>query len=171
MEVKDERVDNLAEEGTLEKAQGAVEVRNITKLVGAEKERLKLESLLVKRAQFIGSTIGDELADTAAFTAESAIGGGGFVREKPKVVGFGKELAEMYGIGAKFDETAELNSENSRFASAVDSELIPATVRSRKGGVSGWKTADQLKEAKPEDLEKKAKTVNRSKLVYSGISA
>lgn len=37
-----------------------------------------------------------------------------------KVIGFGKEYAELYGLGGKFDEAEEEQNKVSRFHSEID---------------------------------------------------
>lgn len=158
---EEKRNDDLAEEGTIEQAMGGVEVRKAFVLVGAEKERQLLQDLLIRRENFIGS---------------KGLEGGEEEGEKEngdwkKVVGFGKEYAELYGLGGKFDEEAELNAENTRFTTEIqDITAVPITVRAHKGAKT-WATGGVITEEDEGKLEIKAKKAKRSKLAYSGISA
>ena len=113
---------------------------------------------------------------------------------KPTVLGFGRQYAELYGIGQSYDMTHELSTENQRFSKQVDDETVPAVIRDRiarmnaksaataAGGGKGlvkthtsksllWKGSEELAASDPAQLELIAKKVNRSKLVYSGISS
>lgn len=81
---EEKRADELAEEGTFEAAAGRVEVKKISILVGAEEERKKLEELLIRREKF---TSGSKNSNDP-------------IRKKvSNVIGFGKEYAELYGLG------------------------------------------------------------------------
>jgi hypothetical protein len=160
----EEREDVLAEEGTFEKAMGAVEVKKVYMLVGAESERTQLAELLARRAKFIGSEpLVDEEEET---TAE----GGKKPSSRSKVVGFGREYAELYGLGGKFDETAEVDAENARFAKGAVESAVPAAVRAHKGNKT-WATGGAIVEEDAAVLERKAQRVKRNRLAYSGISA
>jgi hypothetical protein len=136
---------------------------------------------------------------------------------KARVIGFGKQMAELYGVGEKYDAAADLTEDNTRFADEADEAELPAVVRARAqriakekqkyggnaagagGGAVGekrvgadvdaevgaekglngdgngkmrgqWISGTAL-ENDPGKLEQRAKKVNRSKLVYSGLSA
>jgi len=158
------RDDVLAEEGTFEKMSGAVEIKKVYVLVGAEVERQQLERLLLQRSKFVGSAI-----DESEETFSDSING---VKQKgkSKVVGFGKEYATLYGLGEKFDESNEFLQGNSRFEGKVDSEETPAAVKARIGN-RGWESALYTTEEDLKKLELKAKKIKRSKLAYSGISS
>lgn len=165
----EERADTLAEEGTVEMAAGGVEIKKVYMLVGAEEERKQLEQLLIRRAKFIGS---EPIVDDADEVDETGVG---VVRKasskRPKVVGFGKEYAELYGLGGKFDESAEYSAENSRFAQGLsDQAALPKAVRSHKG-TKNWATGAPIAEEDAAVLEKNAKKLRRTRLAYSGISA
>jgi len=173
----EERADTLAEEGTVEMAAGGVEIKKVYMLVGAEEERRQLEKLLIRRAKFIGS---EPIADEADESEESqgvegTTNAAAAVRKsstkRTKVVGFGKEYAELYGLGGKFDESAEYNTENSRFAQGLaDETALPKAVRAHKGTKS-WATGAPIAEENAAVLEKNAKRLRRTRLAYSGISA
>lgn len=152
----EERKDELAEEGTFEKAMGAKEVKKVYILVGAEQERQQLEKLLRQRAKFIGSEPMEE--------DDSAKRGG--------VVGFGKEYAELYGLGEKFDWNAEFSAQNSRFEGKLaDAAAVPKAIRARRNVKAGWATGESMETEKQEVLERRAQKAKRNKLAYSGISA
>lgn len=162
-EVKAEnREDHFAEEGTIEKALGGKEIRTTSMVVGAEEERKHLAALLLQRAQFTGSLI-DE--DIHAIEDDSV----NISKKGKKVIGFGKQYAEIYGIGDKFDEREEEEAENARFKQAANLEDVPIAVRMKKGA-SLWATGEKMEES-AEQLEKRAKRIKRTKLAYSGISA
>jgi uncharacterized protein YukE len=147
--VEKQREDLLAEKGTVEAAVGGREVVKVARLVGAESERKHLEALLAQRAELTG---GQDVS---------------LLQESTKVKGFGREFAALYGIGSAFDESADASADNNRFKEKVDESEIPTVIRSR-GKAKQWNqnlTQDNQK------LEAMAKKVNRSKLVYSGISA
>lgn len=158
------REDQLAEEGTIESALGGKEIRTTAMVVGAEEERKQLAALLLQRAQFTGSLTDDDLQHIDEDPAQSATNNKG-----KKVIGFGKQYAEIYGIGGKFDETVEDVQENARFHESANVEEVPLAVRMKKGGKS-WAAGDKMEET-AEQLEKRAKKIKRSKLAYSGISA
>ncbi len=144
-----EREDVNAEEGTFEAAAGGKEVKKVSVLVGAEKERLRLNELLKKKASFVGM---DD-----------------FEKEKQsRAVGFGRDIATLYGVGNAFEETADAVEENERFVAKLDHSKLSSVVRAK--GAKGWTTTEDL-EHDPAKLEKIAKKAKRSKLVYSGISA
>ena len=122
------RDDGLAEEGTVEAAAGGKEMKKVSMVVGAEEERQQLQNLLIRRAKFTGSTLFDdeeeeEGEDGNKENASSANSGArsvnGASTQKPwkahtkkvkkRVIGFGKEYAELYGLGGKFDESEEVS--------------------------------------------------------------
>lgn len=172
----EERADTLAEEGTVEMAAGGVEIKKVYMLVGAEEERRQLEKLLIRRAKFIGSEpIADETEESDEPQGVEGSTGAAVVRKpstkRSKVVGFGKEYAELYGLGGKFDESAEYSTENSRFAQGLSDETaLPRAVRAHKGTKS-WATGAPIAEENAAVLEKNAKRLRRTRLAYSGISA
>lgn len=142
--IQEKRSDPLAEEGTVEAAQGGVEKRNVTVLVGAEEERSRLDELIQQRADLTGS----EYVQRAFQT---------------KVIGFGKQGTKY---GQEFNPNEELKAENERFQEKVAMESVPTVVRARG---KEWKMGKDL-EISQEVLEKKAFTMKRNKLVYSGLS-
>lgn len=80
--------------------EGGKEIRNISVLAGAEKERKALEELLRRRAEFTGRPLDGFLADanpTSTSAATSDVG-----KKGKKVVGFGKDSAVIYGFGKLF---------------------------------------------------------------------
>ena len=156
------RMDSLAETNTVEAAVGGREVKKVATLIGAEAERKQLEELLVRRAAFTGIDLGGRSLVVEGDDAMAST-----LRRRKKVVGFGAK-SFFYGLGEAYDQDEDLNQGNERFSAAVDEELLPAVVKA-KGGRQ-WTKPEDLEEA-PEMLEARAKKVNRSKLVYSGISA
>ena len=138
------RQDVNAEEGTVEMANAGLEIRKVTKLIGAEKERKQLELLLQRRDQFTGKFTIDEI-NTQINT---------------KTIGFGKEMAELYNIGQKYDINLE-NEENERFEENVSKEKIPTAV------IKEWKVETNIDS---KVLETKAMKVKRNKLTYAGLS-
>mmetsp|Transcript_25872 Transcript_25872/g.43132 ORF Transcript_25872/g.43132 Transcript_25872/m.43132 type:complete len:889 (+) Transcript_25872:106-2772(+) len=164
------RADELAEEGTFEKMSGAMEVKKVSVLVGAENERQQLEALLIQRAKFIGSEPIAEEGEEEDGEGQVAAGGTKAFSRK-KVVGFGKEMAELYGLGGKFDENAEFEAENTRFAGAAEESALPAVVKAKKGAKIGWATGVPLEEEDAAVLERKARRIKRNRLAYSGISS
>lgn len=146
--VEERRKDELAEEGTVEAAVGGVERRVVTVLTGAEEERARLDELIKKRAELTGSEI----------VAKAY---------KSNVVGFGAKYGKKYTYGSKYDAEADLKSENVRFLEKTAMEKVPVVVRSRG---KEWKMGKEL-ESDSKELERKAKTAKRNKLVYSGISS
>jgi hypothetical protein len=175
------RDDLLAEEGTFEKMSGAVEIKKVYVLVGAEIERQQLERLLLQRAKFVGSSVDDDDDDddddhdTEGTMLDNSVVDGMKQKGKGKgkskvVVGFGKDYATLYGLGEKFDESNELLQGNSRFEGQVDAEETPAAVKALIGN-RGWESALYTSAEDLKKLELKAKKIKRSKLAYSGISA
>lgn len=168
--IEEVRTDSLAEANTLEAAIGGREVKKVSQLVGAETERKLLETLLIRRASFTGSSSLEDLAisgdgDKAAASSLSTCS---FANEKrKKVVGFGSK-SFFYGLGEAFDASQDAATENERFSSSVDVNALSSVVR--KKGSKGWTKTEELQES-AEKLEARAKKINRSKLVYSGISA
>jgi len=107
---EEKRSDFLAEEGTLEaQGFGGVEVWKTTVLVGAEEDRKLLHSLLLKKSQLSGSTVGESAAGPS-------FGGN---------VGFGK--AHEYGMGNKFSLDQE--KENYRFNEKPQEKFVPVAVK------------------------------------------
>lgn len=156
--VEEQRGDSRAEEGTMEsQGFGGVEIKKITILVGAEKDRMELTELLKERADLTGTTLESEIGG-------SKYGGG---------VGFGNK---GYGFGEQFEVAADDSATNYRFKENVDTEELPEVLKTR-GKVAGWKAGSatdesgRLSEAEAKRIEKKAKTVNRQKMSYAGISA
>lgn len=149
------RTDVLAEEGTWEKASGATEVMKVSVVTGAEKERHQLDALLSQRAGLLGST--------ALLPEETE---GNTPQHSKKVIGFGKEYAELYGIGSKYDAEQEEELENGRFKATATLEELPSVLRGKKNVKLGWAMGETK-----ETEEQKKKRVNRNKLAYSGISA
>lgn len=141
--IEEKRQDILAEEGTVESGQGGIEKRYITILTGAESERNRLDDLIRQRAELTGSDYVQQAYQT-------------------KVIGFGKTTK----YGKKYNPNEEEVLENERFLEKVSAENVPVVVRT-KG--KKWKMGKDL-EVAPEVLEKKALTVKRNKLVYSGLS-
>ena len=81
---------------------GGKEIRNISVLVGAEKERKALEELLHRRAEFTGRPLDGFLIDATSSlsaTVTSTLDGG---KKARRVVGFGKDSAITYGFGKIF---------------------------------------------------------------------
>ncbi|KAL7553123.1 hypothetical protein ACHAWF_016378 [Thalassiosira exigua] len=95
-----------------EKAQGfgGVEVRKTTVLVGAEEDRKLLHSLLLKKAQLSGSTIGEIIS---------------LDHDSSGNIGFGK--AHEYGLGSKFSQDDD--KENYRFNEAPKEDFVPKAVK------------------------------------------
>ena len=88
-----------------------------------------------------------------------------------KIVGFGRQYAELYGIGGGFDESLELNNNNTRFQQSVtDTTVVPKSVLLSKGN-KNWATGASIQESDTTVLEQKAQKVKRNRLAYSGISA
>lgn len=152
------------------------EVKKVSKLVGAEAERVVLEGLLQKRAQFAGLSVEDSdgvdieaAIDSAYSSASNGLGGEGKGKAYSKrsaVIGFGKEFAELYNIGSKYDADEDMQQENSRFVMHVAAQSVPEAVRKRG---KKWVVGEEIEE-KPEALEAKAMKINRTKLRYAGIS-
>jgi len=125
------RTDALAEAGTVEAAAGGMEVKKVTYLTGAENERRQLEKLLLRRADFTGQPLSTDPAEAPATAgAAGAAAGAGhdggakpWKKRAPRVVGFGKELAEVYGLGARFDEQQDAVEGNERFRDKV--KIVP----------------------------------------------
>lgn len=145
------QADLLAEEGSLEATQGGIEVKKVTVLVGAEKERKLLEQLLTDRLRLTGVA-----GDKVELVGELKYG----------KVGFGGKYAEQYGLGKNYDMDDDLRVENERFAAAVDPEAMPAVLRVRaKQWIQSMDTAEKH-EQKIKKLDKR-----RNRLVYSGMSS
>ena len=156
--IDEERKDNLAEEGTIEATQGGKEIKKVTVLVGAEKERKQLEKLLLDRLKLIGCQ--DDSDDTLELVGNLKYGS----------IAFGANKGD-YNLGKKFDVDEDA-SQNQRFNEAVDEDNIPAVLRA--GGALKMKKSAQWKNEKDnEEIEKRriAKfEKKRAKLVYSGMS-
>jgi hypothetical protein len=176
-DIEKKRSDINAEEGTLEAAIGGVEIIKMSVLVGAEIERKELENLLRQRSQFTG---GNDFEDEDVNDHDIIDGNENINlssnnvkknKKGKKTVGFGKG-AELYGLGEKFDVDIDAETQNNRFAENVNEEELPEIIRlkSKNGKSKQWRTADKL-DTDGKKLEETAKKVNRSKLVYSGISA
>jgi len=148
------RTDQLAEENTFEAAVGGKEIQKISVLVGAETERKQLEELLVKRSKFTGEKV--VIEDNMTDISDSKV-------KKSKIISFGKGFAQAYGFGDEYRE--EDDKENNRFVDRVVDTELPKVIKER--GAKQWSVAP----VDAKKLEEKAKKVNRSKLVYSGISA
>jgi kinesin family protein 5 len=162
---EERRTDGLAEAGTVEAAIGGLEVKKVVFLVGAEKERQALEKLLHRRAEFTGQSFeGEEVGGSGSGSGSgSGVAEGDKPWRKKKVMGFGKELAEVYGLGSKFDEQADGDEEIDRFEAKVADDVLPAMVRAKGGKQWLAGPVDQKK------LAERAKKVNRSRLNYSGM--
>jgi hypothetical protein len=148
------RADALAEDGTLEKALGGTEVIKKYIVLGAEAERRELGELLIQRMQFTG--------------AMAATG-----KEK-MAMAFGKQYAELYGLGGQFDASAEETHENARFTVITEDAALPTVIRQKKGATTSWAVGEMVQ--KEEDGEQFARGLRkankkRNKLAYSGISA
>lgn len=144
-EKTENRIDALAENGTVEAALGGKEVKKVYIVVGAEEERIRLELLLRKRAELTGSDF----------------------KVKTKSVAFGKESLYKSQFGEAYNPDNDLKTSNLRFEDNVDLSDLPTAVKSRKSGRRGWRVAP----ASQSKLEQVAKRVDRNKLRYSGISA
>ena len=158
-------------------------MRKVTKLVGAEAERRRLDELLQKRAQFAGFRI-DEDDDTSSSSSSSSASSAGRTFNTaeelaaaaseparagavPAVTGFGRELAELYGLGRRYDADRYAAEPLSRFDARVASwQSVPAAVRARG---RQWAVGEEIAED-PAKLEARAKRVNRTKLRYAGVS-
>ena len=83
---------------------GGKEIRNISVLVGAEKERKALEELLRRRAEFTGRPLDGFLTDATATSTSTASASftTDVVKKGKKIVGFGKDSAIIYGFGKSF---------------------------------------------------------------------
>ena len=142
------REDIHATEGTFDTA-FAKEVIRVTVLRGAEQERKQLEELLRKRYELTGRSLDEILSGSH------------------NVLGFGKDYAEAYGIGKKYDMERDFETENARFERRVDLDSLPKAVKEKK---ATWKSGDEL-ETDSKKLEEEADKAKRSRLVYAGISA
>ena len=93
-------------------------------------------------------------------------------KQQKRVVGFGSQYAELYGLGSKYDFEQDLVAQNERFEDKVDEELMPALIRSKKvRGAKPWLSASQLSAVDQTKLAERAKKVNRTRLNYAGMSA
>ena len=172
--VEEKRTDALAEAGTFEAAIGGVEVKKVSVLLGAEKERLELESLLRKRSKLTGSEhdkIDDDdddnnnnsNEDESLLSADKLKSKSSHVR----VNAFGGKYAAQLGFGSAYDVSSE-QALNPRFSHKTDASAIPTVIKARG---KEWRGMDELLKVDQKELEKKAKTVKRNKLVYAGMSA
>lgn len=183
-EVRQEvREDVLAEDNTVESAQGRKEVKNVSVLVGAENERRLLVQLLNRKASLSSSSSSSTLNNNKksySVSNYSSINDGGVNTDSnmsayssnasnsnSSVVGFGKAYAGVYGLGSEYDPAAESQQLNERFTDAVSESLVPQRVKAK--GVAGWAAGEALA-VDAAVLEQKAKTIKRNKLVYSGLS-
>ena len=139
---EERRTDDLAEEGTFEASAGGVEVKKVFYLTGAETERRALEKLLLRRAEFTGQSLDAnakvDASDQSGWRDSASSGdhppaSGQGLGPKKAVIGFGKEMAEVYGLGSRFDERVDGEQENERFQTNVDEQELPAVVKSRGG--------------------------------------
>jgi len=135
---------------------GGVEVMKVTVLVGAEKERKELEQLLRQRAVFTGQKFVDEDEKN-----EDNVGTNSVPRNLNKTVAFGRQYAEVYGLGKDVNNSADTETEK-RFLEKCSEEELPTVVRSRAKGHKHWDSTVDSKDIKR--FEKK-----RGKLVYSGL--
>ena len=172
--VEEKRTDALAEAGTFEAAIGGVEVKKVSVLIGAEKERLQLESLLRRRSKLTGSERDkidddDNYNDKERGDKEALLGKENSKNKSSnsRVNAFGGKYAAQLGFGAAYDVSSEQEL-NARFSNKTDASAIPIVIKSRG---KEWKGMDELLKVDPKELEKKAKTVKRNKLVYAGMSA
>mmetsp|Transcript_28101 Transcript_28101/g.47512 ORF Transcript_28101/g.47512 Transcript_28101/m.47512 type:complete len:759 (+) Transcript_28101:73-2349(+) len=145
--VEEHRVDELAEEGTME-ASLNVERKLVTVLRGAEAERSKLNDLLLQRAELTGSDAVAAVLNTSGIST------------------FGGRYDKNLDYGVKYDADKDMTEDNSRFLKKIDKSNVAAVVRA-KG--AEWRTGEDL-DISPEALERKAKLVKRNRLVYSGLS-
>jgi len=175
----EERVDALAEKGTFEAAIGGMELKKVTVLVGAEKERVQLEKMLRKRAELTGSErdIKELGADAAEEDFDKENGSKSSpskkkINKKKPIAFGGKYLADSYNLGHVFSDILDGKEDNTRFKKEVETDYIPAVIKAKgKDGTGAqWKTSDELLKVDPKELERKAKVVRRNKLVYSGMS-
>lgn len=132
----------------MEAGQGGKEFKKVSVLLGAEEERKLLVQLLNKKASITASQVTSNLKLIAAHS-------------KSKVIGFGKQYADVYDIGSEFDPEADTHNE--RFADDVEESLVPERVRAR--GLKQWSSSTAGSAAGA--TEKKA---NRHKLGYAGLS-
>lgn len=160
------REDELAEDGTIEKALGGQEIIKRTVVVGAEEERRQLALLLQQRLDFVGTSMSTGEESTSSASASVSV--------PAASTAFGKQYAEIYGFGGTFDENAEAVRENERFAEVVaNPETVPWAVRRlRKNRGSAWATGGRIDES-PQAFQQGVQRANkiRAKLAYSGLSA
>jgi hypothetical protein len=155
-EIKENKlIDILAEEGTIEKAMGGAEIKKVAMVVGAEEERKRLSQLLLQKEQLFGKS----------FITPVEIG----KQTKKPVLGFGKEYAEIYDFGAKYDEKVDEIIDNSRFEGKISMEELPEVMKQRRSKKLAWAAGEMIDESN-EILEKKAQKVKRNKLAFSGLS-
>lgn len=147
-------------------------------LTGAETERRALEKLLLRRAEFTGQSLDANAKmdaidhsgwrDANSSEDHSLAPAHGPGTKKAVVIGFGKEMAEVYGLGSRFDERMDGEQENERFQTKVDDHELPAVVKSRGGKQWLGSASDSLK-IDPKKLAERAKKANRTKMVYAGM--
>jgi hypothetical protein len=145
VERTEQRVDALAEQGTMEAAIGGVETKKVYVVMGAEEERIRLEELLLRKAELTGSAF----------------------KLKTKSVAFGKESLYKSQFGDTYNPDDDLKTANVRFEDGADLTSVPLSVRARKSGRQGWRVSA----SDPTKIEQLAKKVDRQKLRYSGLSA
>lgn len=185
--VEERRVDELAEEGTMEASIG-VERKLVTVLRGAEQERAQLNgkekmvegelsdlfmSFLVQFTTWLSCFysnycvlyhIAALLLQRAELTGSESLTA---VLTASSVSNtFGGNYDKNLSYGVKYDPEKEFTTDNSRFLQKIDAKHLSAVVRA-KG--AEWKTGDDL-DISPEELERKAKVIKRQRLVYSGLS-
>jgi len=148
--IDEKRKDELAEEGTLEANQGAIEIKKVTVLVGAEKERKDLEILLLEKLRLTG------VADENTLNVLSG-------KSKYGSLGFGGQYAEQYGLGKAYDMNNEFENHNERFKETVPVESLPEVIRNKKN--NQWVAISNEDTGINKVFNKK-----RNKLVYSGLS-
>ena len=108
------------------------------------------------------------LVDGASRGATAAVVG----RPHKRVVGFGSQFAELYGLGSRYDFESDLTSENARFEDKVSEEMMPELIRSKKvRGAKPWLSASQLNSVDQKKLAERAKKINRTRLNYAGMSS
>lgn len=153
-EVREEqRIDPLAQSNSLEmEGFGGIETRKTTVLVGAEKERKRLEHLIRKKSELTGTPLNHNFGG-------HSYGGS---------IGFG--VAFKYGLGKKKDDHPDDN--NSRFQQVLSESDIPDAVK-KSGGKQGWKQhiSQENDSSNDEEVRRIKVMKKKSTLAYSGISA
>jgi hypothetical protein len=87
-------------------------------VVGAEEERKRLSQLLLQKEQLFGKRV-------TTIERENDL------RKKKPVLGFGKEYAEIYDFGTKYDEKMDEIIDNSRFEGKISMEELPEIMKTR----------------------------------------